>query len=83
MVKAIRNIEQAIGHGKKIITPSEKENIGSVRRSITASTSIKKGEVLTEKNISVKRPASGISPMKWDEIIGSKAHKNYKLDDLI
>jgi len=83
MVKAIRNIEQAIGHGKKIITPSEKENIGSVRRSITASTSIKKGEVLTEKNISVRRPASGISPMKWDEIIGSKAHKNYKLDDLI
>jgi len=83
MVSAIRNIEKAMGNGKKNPSPSESVNIGVVRKSIVASQNINKGEVLTEKNIAVKRPGNGISPMKWDSVIGSIATKNYNTDDLI
>jgi len=83
MVSAIRNIEKAMGNGEKNLSLSESVNIGVARKSIVASQSIKKGGVLTEKNITVKRPGNGISPMKWDSIIGSIATKNYNTDDLI
>lgn len=83
MVTAIRNIEKSLGDGIKKPSKSEQENIKIVRKSIVAKTNIKKGDVLTEENITVKRPATGISPMKWDEVIGTQAHKDYKTDDLI
>jgi len=83
MVGAIRNIEKAMGSSEKKPSPSESVNIGVVRKSIVASQNINKGEVLTEKNIAVKRPGSGINPMKWDSVIGSIATKNYNIDDLI
>ena len=83
MVKAIRNIEIGLGSMKKVPSESEIENIAIVRKSIVANDSIKKEDLFTEKNITTMRPGTGISPMKWDEIIGSKALKNYKKGDLI
>ena len=83
MVKAIRNIELALGDGIKKPSHSESSNIGIVRKSIVAKKDIKKGEILSLENVTVKRPGSGINPMKWDEIIGTKATKDYKEDDLI
>ena len=83
MVNAIRNIEKAMGDGIKKPSPSEKKNIKIARKSIVASKQIKKGEILTEMNLSVLRPNEGISPMKWDQITGSVAKKNYKINDLI
>lgn len=83
MVKAIRNIELALGDGIKKPSHSESFNIEIVRKSIVAKKDIKKGEILSLENVTVKRPGSGINPMKWDEIIGTKATKDYKEDDLI
>ena len=83
MVDAIRNIEKALGSSKKKPSPSESININIVRKSIVANKDIQKGDLLTDKNIIVKRPGYGISPMKWDGIIGTVATKNYKIDDLI
>lgn len=83
MVRAIRNIELALGDGIKKPSKSETPNIEVARKSIVAKTDIKKGEKLTEKNITIKRPGNGISPMKWDQILGTTASKDYKEDDLI
>ncbi|WP_282099824.1 N-acetylneuraminate synthase [Pseudoalteromonas luteoviolacea] len=84
MVSSIRNIQEAIaGSGEKKPSESESKNIAIARRSIVASGAIKKGEVLTEKNITAKRPATGLSPMLWDEVIGTAAIKDYAEDDLI
>jgi len=83
MVKAIRNIEIALGSSVKKPSKSETPNIVVARKSIVASKTIKIGEVFSEKNISIKRPANGISPMKWDEVIGTKALKDYSKDELI
>jgi len=83
MVKAIRNIEVALGSSEKKPSPSESENISIARKSIVASCEINKGEVFTEHNITTKRPADGISPMNWDEVIGTIASKKYSKDDLI
>ncbi|MBF89505.1 MAG: N-acetylneuraminate synthase [Candidatus Marinimicrobia bacterium] len=83
MVSAIRNIELATGDGKKTPNKSEKKNIVIARKSIVAKKKIKKGEFFSEKNITVKRPGTGISPMKWDEILGSIAGENYYENDLI
>ena len=83
MVKAIRNIEKALGSELKQPSPSEVVNIEVARKSIVASKNIKKGQVLNEDNITTKRPAKGISPMKWDDIIGSYAKKDYQADDFI
>jgi|TARA_B100000767_G_C19740277_1_gene525846 N,N'-diacetyllegionaminate synthase len=83
MVKAIRNIELALGSGIKRPSKSEFPNIKLVRKSIVAKTKITKGDFLREGNLTVKRPGGGISPMKWDEIIGTKATKDYKEDELI
>ncbi|WP_300386268.1 N-acetylneuraminate synthase family protein, partial [Clostridium sp.] len=83
MVNSIRNIELAIGNGEKRITESEKKNINIARKSIVAKSSINKGEVFTEKNITTKRPGNGISPMKWFDIIGKSANRDFKEDELI
>ncbi len=84
MVKAIRNIESAVsGSGVKEPSESEQKNIAIARKSIVAKRAIKSGEVLTADNITVKRPGSGISPMKWDEIIGKQADFDFYEDDLI
>lgn len=83
MVLAIRNIEKAFGDGIKKPSKSESSNIAIVRKSIVAKTKITKGDIFSEKNITTKRPGSGISPMKWDEIIGLVALKNYEEDELI
>lgn len=83
MVQSIRNIEKAIGSGVKIPTPSEKKNISVARKSIVAKTSIRIGEELTEANITVKRPGNGISPMRWNEVIGKRAVRDFEEDELI
>jgi len=83
MVKAIRNIETALGSRSKEPTPSERTNLTIVRKSIVASKFIKKGEKFTKENLTVKRPGNGISPMRWDEIINTLAMKDYHIDDLI
>ena len=83
MVSAIRNIEQAIGSGQKHVSESERPNIEVARKSIVAARDIKAGELLTEENITVKRPGNGISPMLWDKVIGSTASKAYLPDQLI
>tara|TARA_A100001011_G_C14263205_1_gene823487 strand:- start:524 stop:1525 length:1002 start_codon:yes stop_codon:yes gene_type:complete len=83
MVKSIRNIEKSIGTGKKVPSNSEKKNIPIVRKSIVAKVKIKKGDKFSEKNITVKRPGTGISPMKWDKIIGKKAKQNFDEDSFI
>ena len=83
MVMAIRNIEIALGSNIKKPSPSEIGNISIARKSIVAIQNIKKGDLLTDLNIAIKRPGAGISPMNWDEVIGSKATKNYNADELI
>lgn len=84
MVTAIRNIELAIsGNGVKEPSDSEKKNMAIARKSIVAKRNISKGEVFSEDNITVKRPGNGISPMKWDGVIGAKAIKDFNEDDLI
>ena len=83
MVKSIRNIEKAFGSGVKEPQESEKKNIEIARKSIVAKCNIKKGEILTADNLTVKRPATGISPMKWDEVIGTLASKDFSEDENI
>jgi len=83
MVTAIRNIELAMGSEVKDLTDSEKPNIEIARKSIVAKKKIKKGEVFSSKNLTTKRPGSGMSPMKWDSIIGKVAKHDYNLDDLL
>lgn len=83
MVKCIRNIEKALGNGVKTVTPSEKKNIEIARKSIVASCEIKKGDVLSESNITTKRPGNGISPMRWYDVIGTKAVRDFRKDEPI
>lgn len=83
MIESIRNIEDAYGDGVKEPSLSEKKNIIAARKSIVAGKRIKKGEIFTEDNLAVKRPGNGISPMKWFEIIGTKAKKDYVEDEQI
>lgn len=83
MVDAIRNIEQALGDGHKHVSDSERPNIIVARKSIVAARDIKKGEILTDDNITVKRPGNGVSPMLWDEVIGTAAKRDFVYDELI
>lgn len=83
MVEAIRHVEEAMGDGIKQPAQSEIKNIHVARKSIVAKNSIAKGGILTEENLTVKRPGSGISPMKWFEVLGSKALRNFEEDELI
>jgi len=83
MVKAIRNIELALGSSVKKPSKSEMPNKEVVRKSIVASCNIKKGEILTKDNLTVKRPGNGINPIRWDEVVGTVAQKDYKVDEMI
>ena len=83
MVSAIRNIEQALGSGHKTISESERKNIEIARKSIVAACPIKAGELLTEENLTVKRPGNGINPMRWNEVVGTRAVQNYNEEDPI
>ena len=83
MIKAIRNIELALGSCVKKPSKSEIPNMQIARKSIVAKMDIKKGEILSEEKITIKRPGNGINPMRWDEIVGTIATKDYKEDELI
>ena len=82
-VASIRKTELSLGKEKKIITKSERDVRKVARKSIVASKDIKKGDLFTDKNISTKRPSKGLSPMKWNTLIGKKSKKNYKINDFI
>lgn len=83
LVTSIRHIETALGDGIKRVTESEAKNKDIVRKSIVAACKIRKGEILSEENITVKRPGNGISPMRWEEVLGSVANKDYEEDEMI
>lgn len=83
MVDAIRNVEKAIGSSQKHASASETPNKEVARKSIIAARNISKGEILTEENITVKRPGNGISPMRWDEVLGTTAIRDFSYDELI
>lgn len=84
MVSAIRNIEKTVsGDGTKHVSGSEYKNRAIARKSIIAACNIAKGELLTEENLTVKRPGTGVSPMRWEEVIGTRAIRSFKKDELI
>ena len=83
MISSIRNIEILLGDGEKKLMPSEVGNVNIARKSIVASKTILKDEIFSENNITTKRPGNGISPMQWDSIIGSRAKRDFELDELI
>ena len=83
MVKNIRNIEIALGDGVKRVSESERKNIAIARKSIVARRNIQEGEILTEENLAVKRPGTGINPMQWMEVLGTRAVRDFKEDELI
>lgn len=83
MVKGIRNIELALGASVKKPSPSEIPNMKVARKSLVAAKEIQCGEIFTTENITIKRPGNGISPMRWDEVLGQAAQKYYAEDDLI
>lgn len=83
MVKSIRNIEKALGSYDKKPSQSEKKNLDIVRKSIVANCNIKKGEIFTEKHLTCKRPGNGISPMRWNDIMGRRAVRDFNKDELI
>jgi len=83
MVRAIRNIEAAMGDGIKRPSESEKKNIEIARKSIVARRPIRAGEIFTEDNLTTKRPGSGISPMRWNDVVGQAAARDFAMDELI
>lgn len=83
MIRAIRNIELALGDGVKKVMPGELENRILARKSIVAIKNIREGDIFTEHNIATKRPGNGISAMAWDQLIGTKSMRNYEVDDFI
>ena len=83
MVGSIRNIERAMGDGVKKPSKSESKNIKIARKSIVAGTAIKKGDIFSEANLAVKRPGTGISPLRWDEVIGRRAGRDFSEDEAI
>ena len=83
MVQAIHNIEKALGDGVKQPSPSESSNLAVIRKSIVAAEKIKKGDFFSKENLIIKRPGTGISPVKWDELIGTRSKRDFNLDELI
>ena len=83
MVKAIRNIEMSLGTAEKKASKSEEETIKIARKSIVAKKDIMLGEIYTEENLAIKRPGTGISPLEWYNLLGKRAKRNYKEDELI
>lgn len=83
MVSSIRKVEKAMGDGIKKPTSSELSNMAVARKSIVAKCDIRTGELFTKDNLTTKRPGTGISPMQWDEIIGTAAKRDYVKDEMI
>lgn len=83
MVRAIRKIELALGTGEKRVTKREAANRKAARKSIVAARDIKAGEIFTEENLTVKRPGDGITPMKWEEVLGKTANRDFKKEERI
>ena len=83
MVRAIRHIEQALGDGHKAVSESERKNREVARKSIVAACPIRKGELLTEQNLTVKRPGDGLSPMRWEEVLGNRAVRDFQEEEQI
>ena len=83
MVLAIRNIEQALGDGVKRPSASEAKNMSVARKSLVAARPIRAGEIFSAANLAAKRPGTGVSPMRWDEVIGRKAPRDFAADELI
>lgn len=83
MVRVIRDVERALGHGRKVPTPSEQKNIAIARKSLVAAGEIRQGESFTSANLTTKRPGSGISAMRFDEFLGRRAHRDFAADELI
>ena len=83
MVAAVRHTEAALGDGKKHVTASESGNKAVARKSIVAAREIKAGEVFTEENLTTKRPGDGVSPMRWYEVLGQKAKRDFAEDEKI
>jgi N,N'-diacetyllegionaminate synthase len=83
MITAIRNVTAALGDGKKAPLPIELENRKVARKSIVAKRAIARGERFTEENLTVKRPGTGMSPMKWDALIGTVAPKSFSVDEMV
>lgn len=83
MVRCIREVEAGLGDGVKRVSNSERKNMPIARKSIVAKTDIKEGEVFSEKNLTVKRPGDGLSPMEWDVVVGKISPKNFLADELI
>ena len=83
MTEAIRIVEKAVGSAEKHVTPSERSNLNVARKSIVARQPIRAGETFTIRNVTVKRPGTGISPMRWYQVIGQKASRDFNTDELI
>ena len=83
MIRGIRNLEEALGNGIKRLMPSEMSNVGVARKSIVASQLIKSGDIFTEKNLTTKRPGTGVSPMKISKFLGKTADRDYFADEFI
>ena len=83
MVRAIRNIECALGDGRKRPSPSEAKNKPIARKSLVAAVAIRAGQVFTLENVAVKRPGTGLSPMRWDEVMGRVATRDFGVDELV
>ena len=83
MISAVRHIELAMGNGEKKPSESEKKNMVVARKSIIAKRRIRQGEVFSEENLTTKRPGNGICPMRWNEIIGLTAKRDFEEDELI
>ncbi|MBR3598508.1 MAG: N-acetylneuraminate synthase [Lachnospiraceae bacterium] len=83
LVVGIRKIEMALGDGEKRPTEAEEKNKSVVRKSIVAAKDIAKGDLLTEENLTTKRPGSGINPMRWDEVIGTITVRDFEEDEII
>jgi N,N'-diacetyllegionaminate synthase len=83
LVRSIRAVETALGSDVKSPGPTETPNRDIVRKSLVALTPIGAGDELTSQNVGVKRPGTGISPMRWHEVVGSTAHRDFQIDELI
>jgi len=83
MIASIRNVELALGNGIKCPSPSETSNIKVARKSIVAKVPINSGELMTAENLTTRRPGIGMSPMRWDEVLGKKAPRDFLADELI
>jgi N,N'-diacetyllegionaminate synthase len=83
LVTAIRNIELALGDGIKRPSPGEAKNKPIARKSLVAGRAIRAGEIFSESNLAVKRPGTGLSPMRWDEVLGRRAPRDFASDEII